>query len=37
LGVRSIPTIKGFSNGQEVVTKTGILQEAQLNDIASVL
>ena len=37
LGVRSIPTIKGFSNGQEVITKTGILQEAQLNDMASVL
>ena len=37
LGVRSIPTVKAFSNGQEVATKTGILREDQLNEMTSIL
>lgn len=33
LGVRSIPTIKGFKGGQEMITKVGVLQEAQLREM----
>ena len=33
LGVRSIPTIKAVSNGEVIATKTGILQEAQLDEL----
>lgn len=34
LGIRSVPTIKSFSNGKEVTTKVGVLQEGQLHDLA---
>ena len=37
LGVRSIPTIKAFSDGKNVDTKMGVLQETQLRDMVSVL
>ena len=37
MGVRSIPTVKAFADGKEVVTRTGILQEAQLEEMKSVL
>lgn len=30
LGVRSIPTVKSFSNGKEVATRVGVLNEEQL-------
>jgi len=33
MGVRSIPTIKAVSNGEVIATKTGILQEAQLDEL----
>ena len=33
LGVRSIPTIKGFKGGQEMITKVGVLQESQLREM----
>jgi len=33
MGVRSIPTIKAFSNGKVVSTKMGVIQEAQLNEL----
>jgi len=33
LGIRSVPTIKSFSNGKEVTTKVGVLQEGQLHDL----
>ena len=35
LGVRSIPTIKLFSEGEVVQTKNGILQEVQLLEMAN--
>lgn len=31
-GIRSIPTLKIFKNGQEVATKVGALNQAQLAD-----
>ena len=31
-GIRSIPTLKIFKNGQEVATKVGALNQAQLTD-----
>ena len=34
LGVRSIPTIKAFKDGELVETRIGVLQEAQLMDFA---
>jgi thioredoxin 1 len=34
LGIRSVPTIKSFSNGKEVTTRVGVLQEGQLHDLA---
>lgn len=37
MGVRSIPTIKAYSGGQNVDTKMGILREQQLRDMISVL
>lgn len=37
LGVRSIPTIKAISNGEVIVTKTGILNESQLNELKETL
>ncbi len=36
LGIRSIPTIKGFSGGKEVVSKTGLLSEVQIKEILNV-
>ena len=35
LGVRSIPTIKAFSNGEIVDSKVGLLQEEQIIDLAN--
>jgi thioredoxin-like negative regulator of GroEL len=37
LGIRSIPTIKSFSNGGEVTTKVGIMDESQLKSLESIL
>jgi len=34
LGIRSVPTIKSFSDGKEVTTRVGLLQEGQLHDLA---
>lgn len=33
LGVRSIPAIKGFNGGENVVNKVGLLSESQLMDM----
>ena len=33
LGIRSVPTIKSFSDGKEVTTRVGVLQEGQLHDL----
>ena len=33
LGVRSIPAIKGFNGGENVINKVGVLSEAQLMDM----
>jgi thioredoxin len=33
LGVRAIPTIKSFDEGKEVGSKSGLLQESQLNEL----
>ena len=35
LGIRSIPTIKGFSGGKEVYHSTGVLREEQIKSVAS--
>ena len=37
LGIRSIPTIKSFSNGGEVTTKVGLMDESQLKSLESIL
>ena len=34
LGIRSVPTIKSFSDGKEVTPRVGVLQEGQLHDLA---
>ena len=33
LGIRSIPTIKGFSGGNEIYSSSGLLNEMQLKEI----
>lgn len=33
LGVRSIPAIKGFNGGENVINKVGVLSESQLMDM----
>jgi thioredoxin len=33
LGIRAVPTIKGFSNGSEIYSQTGIQTETQLKDV----
>lgn len=35
LGIRSIPTIKGYSGGEEVYHSTGVLREEQIKSVAS--
>jgi len=37
MGVRSIPTIKSFSNGKEVATRVGVMDETQLKTLESLL
>ncbi len=37
LGIRSIPTIKSFSNGGEVTTKVGVMDESQLKSLENIL
>lgn len=37
LGIRSIPTVKTFSEGREVTTQTGLLQEGQLKNLENIL
>jgi thioredoxin 1 len=34
LGVRSVPTIKSFNNGEVVTTKVGVIPETQLSEMA---
>ena len=34
LGIRSVPTIKGFSGGKEVYHSTGVLREEQIKTVA---
>jgi len=33
LGIRAVPTIKAFSNGGEVYSKSGILSESELKGV----
>ena len=35
LGIRSVPTIKGFANGKEVYHNIGVLREEQIKTVAS--
>ena len=35
LGIRSVPTIKGFSGGKEVYHSTGVLREEQIKSVAN--
>ena len=35
LGVRSVPTIKSFNNGEVIATKIGVIQETQLSEMAN--
>jgi len=37
LGIRSIPTIKTFSGGNEVTNKTGVLREDQIMELVNYL
>jgi thioredoxin 1 len=34
LGIRSIPTIKGFKNGEEVFNNVGLIKKDQIKEIA---
>jgi len=34
LGIRGVPTIKAFSNGQEVFSKSGIMMENEIKNLA---
>lgn len=34
LGIRSVPTVKGYNNGVEVYHSTGLLREEQIKSIA---
>jgi thioredoxin 1 len=34
LGIRGVPTIKAFTGGKEVFTKSGIMRETELMDLA---
>lgn len=33
LGIRGVPTIKAFVNGDEVFSKSGMMSESELNDL----
>lgn len=35
LGIRAIPTVKGFSGGKESFTKSGVLPEATIKEYAT--
>lgn len=35
LGIRSVPTIKSFNDGNVVDTKVGILQESQIKELVT--
>jgi thioredoxin 1 len=35
LGVRSVPTIKSFNNGEVITTKVGVIPETQLSEMAN--
>ena len=35
MGIRSVPTIKGYSGGKEVYHSTGVLREEQIKSVAS--
>jgi thioredoxin len=35
LGIRAIPTIKVFNNGNESFSKSGVLMEAQIKDVVN--
>jgi thioredoxin 1 len=37
LGIRSIPTVKMFNDGQAVQTKIGLLSENQINELVTEL
>jgi thioredoxin 1 len=37
LGIKSIPTIKVFNEGSEIMNKTGLLSENQIKEITNVL
>ena len=37
LGIRSIPTIKVFQNGNVIDTKVGLMNEGQINEILTEL
>jgi thioredoxin 1 len=37
LGIRSIPTVKAFSNGVEVYSNTGLLLEPQIKNVVTLL
>jgi thioredoxin 1 len=37
LGIRSIPTIKVFNEGNEIMSKTGLLIEEQIKEITNTL
>jgi len=34
LGIRGVPTIKGFSNGKEVFSQAGLMREDQIKGVA---
>lgn len=36
-GIRAIPTVKVFSNGKETLTKSGMMMETQITELANSL
>lgn len=37
LGVRSIPSLKGFNGGENVINKVGLISESQLIEMANMI
>lgn len=35
LGIRAIPTIKGFNNGEELLSKSGVLAENMIKEVVN--
>lgn len=37
LGIRSVPTVKTFKDGEEVINKVGLMNEAEINNLIELI